>query len=98
MTNKKRRAAVLLAALILASLMTSVFVITKEADHDCIGSSCPVCVAIEVCRSVLKTRGSAVPAAAALFAVFRFAAAAPPFSGAPAVRKTPISLKVKLLN
>ena len=98
MTNKKCLTVVILAAPILCALMTSLFVIMHEADHDCIGENCPVCAVIAVCQNTLKTLGGIVGAAALAFACFCFAASVIAFFLTISYNKTPVSLKVKLLN
>ena len=98
MTNKKRVVAVILSALVLFALMTSLFVIMHEADHDCIGENCPVCAVIAVCQNTLKTLGGIVGAAALAFACFSFTASVIAFFRTISYNETPVSLKVKLLN
>ncbi len=98
MTNKKRFAAIALAVLVLFVLMTSLFVIAHEADHDCTGENCPVCAVIAFCRNTLKTLGDALIAAAVVFGCFCLAGSVTAFSRAEIYSETPISLKVKLLN
>ncbi len=98
MTNKKRFAAIALAALVLFVLMTSLFVIAHEADHDCTGENCPVCAFIAVCRNTLKTLGDALIAAAVVFGCLCLAWSAAAFSRTEIYNESPVSLKVKLLN
>ncbi len=98
MTNKKRLTVVILAALILFALMTSLFVIIREADHDCTGENCPVCAVIAVCQNTVKTLGGVLGAAAIAFACFCFTASVIAFFRTISYNKTPVSLKVKLLN
>ena len=98
MTKQRRSAAVILAVLVLVAVMTSLFVMACEADHDCIGDACPVCAAIAQCRTTLKTLCGVLIAAAIAFACVRLAAAAISVTRALSYRETPITLKVKLLN
>ncbi len=98
MTNKKRLAAFIFAALVLFALMTSLFVIIHEAGHDCSGENCPVCAVIAVCQNTLKTLGGIVGAAALAFACFSFTASVIAFFRTISYNVTPVSLKVKLLN
>ncbi len=98
MTNKKRFAAIALAALVLFVLTASLFVIAHEADHDCTGENCPVCAVIAVCRNTLKTLGDTLIAAAVVFGCFCLAGSAVAFFRTEIYSETPISLKVKLLN
>ncbi|MBO4870014.1 MAG: hypothetical protein J5585_09925 [Clostridia bacterium] len=97
MINKRRLSAVILTALVFAVVMTSLFVVAHGADHDCTGDNCPVCALISVCRSTLKTLAGAA-AAAAVFALVRAFSDAVCLCRAAAKNKTPIQLKVKLLD
>lgn len=98
MTKQRRLAAVLFAVLILVALMTSLFLMSHAADHDCIGEDCPVCAVIALCRNTLKTLCGVLLAAAAVFACARFAALLLSDLRGLSYRETPITLKVKLLN
>ena len=98
MTNKRRLAAVVFAAVVLIAAAASVFVIAHEADHECIGDNCPVCAVITLCQNTLKTLGETLVSAAAVLACAGFAGLLRPFSGVFSRSKTPVSLKVKLLN
>ncbi|MBQ6431170.1 MAG: hypothetical protein IJJ99_04775 [Oscillospiraceae bacterium] len=97
MTNHRRFVAGILAVLVLFAVAT-LFVLALEADHDCIGEDCPVCAVISSCQKALKTLCGVMIAVASLFACRCFVAAF--FSRLRAVccDKTPIVLKVKLLN
>ena len=98
MTNKKRVVAVILSALVLFALMTSLFVIMHEADHDCIGENCPVCAVIAVCQNTLKTLSGIVGAAAVVFACLLLTASVIASFRTISYNETPVSLKVRLLN
>lgn len=98
MTNKRRLAAVFLAAFILFAMTASLFVMAHEADHDCIGEGCSICAVISLCRNTLKALGGTLIAAALLFACLRFAAPILLPIRVSSYSKTPITLKVKLLN
>ncbi|MCR4615738.1 MAG: hypothetical protein K5756_06270 [Clostridiales bacterium] len=97
MKKAKRLSAVILTAFIIAAMMTPLFVMAHEADHDCIGENCPVCAVISACQNTIKALGSALVALAAAFAccLILFAIC---FTYNISYNKTPISLKVKLLN
>lgn len=98
MADKKRLTALIFAALVFFALTASLFVIALETDHDCTGDNCPVCAAINVFRNTLKALGGALAAAGA--AVFCLCSGVCAFllSFAKANGKTPVALKVKLLN
>ena len=97
MTNNKKLASFFLAVLVLFALMTSLFVISSEADHECIGDHCRICEVIAICHGVIKVLGTVLTAAAALFACC-FTALYIIFSRFIAYCETPVLLKVKLLN
>ena len=69
MKKSIRRMAVLFAALFVVAMVTSVLFIALEAEHDCIGEDCPVCLQIAVCHSILNL--SAGAAGIVLLAAFR---------------------------
>ena len=59
-------------ALLLASVMLfSVLYIVFEADHDCCGEGCAVCILLQACENLLQ---NLLPAAAFLLAVWCFCA------------------------
>lgn len=98
MAKNRRLAAMLFAALVLLAAAASLCFMACEADHDCIGETCPVCAVIALCRNTLKALGLGLLYAAAAFACVRLAAALRPVCRALTCRETPITLKVKLLN
>ncbi len=98
MAKVRRLSAVLLVAFVLVAMMFSLFMIIHEAGHDCIGDNCPVCAVITLCQNTLKALGDALLAAALVFACFCSAASVLSLSRIATYNRTPISLKVKLLN
>ena len=94
----KRKTIVFLTALaVCAAILLSLCFVAAEADHDCQGENCPVCLAIGACAAVLS---AAVLSAAALLSkapaerlprVMRFPAQGSAFYDL-------ITLKVKLSN
>ncbi len=98
MTNKKRLAAIVFAAVVLFALMISLFVITCEADHDCAGENCLVCAVIELCRKTLETFGGVPASAGIAFAYSLFITQAVSVLRIVTCSGTPVSLKVRLLN
>ncbi len=98
MAKARRISAALLAALVLAAMMFSLFMIVCGTGHDCIGDNCLVCAVITLCRNTLKTLGDALIAVALLIACFCFTASVLSLSCIATYNLTPISLKVKLLN
>lgn len=98
MVKARRITALVFAAVVLFSMMFSLFIIVSEADHDCAGDNCPVCDVIVLCQDTVKTLGSALGAAAAAAVFFFFAAFVLSNSRLTSFTETPVSLKVKLLN
>lgn len=98
MAKARRFIAVFLAALVLLAVMTSLFTISHEGEHDCIGENCPVCAVLALCRNTLKALLGVFTAAAIGLACFCFAALLPSHTQSISYHETPISLKVKLLN
>ena len=98
MAKNRRLAAILFAALVLLAVAASLCVMACEADHDCIGETCPVCAVIALCRNTLKALGIVLLYAAAAIACVRLAAALNSVCRALSDRETLITLKVLLLN
>ena len=61
LSRAKRLAAGSLGLLLLVLLLFSSFYIAAEADHDCAGEDCAICVCIRLCESTLRVLGSGVP-------------------------------------
>lgn len=94
----KKNIAGIIALMMLAIALLSALFIAVEADHDCTGEDCPICVCIEQCEQTLRQIGggmaagivSVLPAAAFLFiAVYYFIAF---------LSETLVSKKVRLNN
>ena len=96
MTLSRRFSATLLAAVLTAVMLFSVFFIVLESNHDCPGEDCFVCVLLHSCEGVLRQSAlvSAVLSAAALLRSLWSACALWPFEAL--VSATPVSLKVKI--
>ncbi len=90
-------AAVILAVFFAVSIVLSLTFITLEADHDCIGEDCPVCAVIAACENTIRTAGSALMATAVIL-IFRIILMYSLPAVTHAVKATPFSLKVRLLN
>lgn len=67
-----RRLATLLAVVTASLVVLSVAYIVKEANHDCTGDDCPVCVKIEQCLNNFRTLGTGLETQAVTFVVERF--------------------------
>jgi len=81
----------------LASGLFSVLFVAHEAEHDCCGHDCPVCLALAQCAATLQLLGAS-RAPAQSVATLLSAPATPPLSPALAAipRAAPVSLKVRL--
>ncbi len=97
-TKKHRTLALLACAAFLIVTLFSVLFIVKEADHDCIGEGCPICVCIRNAEHTLEQLGMGsagmagwMPAAALLILTVSCVLRAVPC-------ETPISQKVRLNN
>ena len=98
MKKYSRFAAVTVAVLLCISMLGAVFCVAAHTHHDCTGTSCAVCAVLEQCDQ--RLRGAAAAAAAVLMLLF-FAkyAVIPRTAGIrEASGRTPVKLKVKLLN
>lgn len=98
MKKTSKIAAVLLTVVLCISMLGAAFCIAEHTHHDCAGESCAVCAVLEQCGERLHTAVSAASAAVmlllfALYAVSLTAAVLRESAG-----KTPVALKVKLLN
>lgn len=65
-TAKKITAAILIAVLSLAVIVSSAYIIS-EADHDCTGADCEICIRVALCENTVKGISLAVIS----FAAFR---------------------------
>ncbi len=98
MTGKRGVLSALLAALLLLALIGSFALIVHEAEHDCSGEGCPVCAMIAICRDTLRRFTGAVVLGAAVVWLISFFALGVCISARERCVKTPVFLKVKLLN
>ena len=98
MANMRRFAAIVIAALVIVAVMTSLFVVAHEADHDCVGEDCHVCAVIAVCQTILKTLRDALIVAATVLVCIAITAPIVCLFRIRSSHSTPISLKDKLLN
>lgn len=88
--------AALMLLVLLLFLLTSVFFIAHEADHDCTGEDCPVCALIQIAESNLRQLGTGAPAAAALISCVFFLLMLQSFADSGIVISTPVSRKTRL--
>ena len=71
MTKKSRLITGLLAAVLVAVMLSSAVYIAVEANHNCSGEDCAICHQLQVCENLLKSIGLA-GAAAAISAAFTY--------------------------
>ena len=65
--NRKRIGALLLCIGLALILSVSTALIAHEADHDCTGEDCPICLIIAVSIRLLRTTGLALAALPVFF-------------------------------
>lgn len=90
--------AIIIGLMMLVLVLFSSFYIAAEADHDCCGEDCPICVCIHQCENILRGIGDGTvvqSAAVAPVILILFAAA---FVIAAVSRDTLVSRKVRLNN
>ncbi len=90
--------AVILSVLMLSVMMFSAFYVTAEANHDCCGEDCPICVHIEQCESMLRGAGEGtfLLGLAVFLAVLSSEVFAP--TGSDSSLFNPITSKVRMNN
>lgn len=96
MTSKK--IATFLIAIAASILIFSIAYIVKEADHDCSGADCPVCVCIVQCLDNLQRLGTGTEIQTETFIVEKFFDAPTSFYVCLTAPDTLISRKVRLDN
>ena len=94
----KRTAAGIIALMLLVVLLFFSFFIAVEADHDCVGEGCPVCVCIQQCEETLHQIGGGIAFQAAVIvpAFFLFITILISFFGVAV--NTLVSRKIRLNN
>ena len=98
MRRTRRWAVMLLAACVLVAMMMSLVVVACEAGHDCIGENCSICAVVALCRSVVKKITAVLIALWLVLIGGSFVVSALPVFRVGGSFKTPVSLKVELLN
>ncbi|WP_395549240.1 MULTISPECIES: hypothetical protein [unclassified Lacrimispora] len=98
MVKNKKLIARFIALAVLFMLLFSVFFVTAEARHHCIGENCPICLEVQACVQALSTLLTGLSSAVAVFAAAHFFV----ICVIPVFRRNPshtlVSLKVKLTN
>ena len=98
MVKNKKLLAGLMAMAVLFMLLFSVFFITAEIRHNCIGENCPICLEVQACVQALNTLGTGLSVVVAVLGATHFfvICVIPVFHRNPS--HTLVSLKVKLTN
>ena len=96
--TKKNIAALILAVIAVAVMLSSSLFIIEHADHDCIGEDCPICEQLYSCAQNLKNLSVALLVAASIVTLtFSLCNGMRRLASVYAPR-TPVLLKVKLSN
>ena len=96
MTKKNRRIAFVLVLTVFFVMLSSVFYISAEAEHDCSGENCLICYQINLCKNVLKSAGQIIPVIFFVSLTYIFSGVLPFFPNALSYHPSLITLKVKL--
>lgn len=98
MIKKNKIIALVLAVAVFFAMMLSVYIITHNPEHECIGSGCQVCQKMESVLQSLKALTSGMLAIAfalaLIYAGYRFVCC----FAQPLLQGNLVALKVKLLN
>ncbi len=98
MAKRTRVAAILLAVVLAFAVVSSCLVIVGEADHDCSGADCEICLVVNACANFLRGALSCAPALALAVIFASGTAGAVSFCRRLRVGATPVILRVKLSN
>lgn len=90
-------ASVLCAAVILAALLSSLFIVCA-IDHDCTGADCAICACIKAAQQQLKKLGGANGKAAQAAAVLLWYAAVCRIFAQNKQKLSPVNAKVRMNN
>lgn len=98
MRSGRRVLVLVLAVLVLLAVLFPAFFIACEADHDCTGDCCGVCLSIRQCEALLQSVSAALLLLCALLLSVRSALLAASTIHAVFRQGTPVSRKVRLNN
>ena len=96
--KRNRIFALMLAVIMLLYITSAGAFIALEAGHECFGEDCPICAAIAVCAGTLQLLGLSAVVSLSLLAAQRCSLRCATFPPVWFSQKTPVSLKVLLLN
>lgn len=97
--HKKQKIIALMICCVIALLMlfSSLYVIA-EADHNCPGDNCAVCINIHRCEEMLKLISFALTSGSISVAVLRFSATSDSITKLYLFKPTPVDRKVRMNN
>lgn len=98
MKRRDRIAALIVSVMFCFVLLGSFVFIAQSTDHDCQGDDCAVCMAVSQLEQVTESLGRPQGGGVVLTAAVMAAAVIVLLAGVFAGFRTPIKLKVKLLN
>ena len=98
MGKTKRILAMVMAVAIFAVMLSSALFLAEEANHDCIGDGCQICLQLNLCRGVLKSLSLVLLAAVAALTVACILCGGFWPSQGSTGHITLVALKVKLSN
>lgn len=96
-SNTRRIAAGIVGVMMLVVVLLSASYIAAEADHDCTGDDCPICVCIQQCENILNQVGG-VATQVSIVAPVVFLLLFMLFSVYSISQETLVSKKVRLNN
>ena len=70
--DRNKKISMMLAIVMISLIVLSVGYIVREANHDCTGEDCPVCVQIEQCLNNFRTLGTGMEIQSEIFVVEKF--------------------------
>ena len=100
MTDRQMRkaVAVLLCTVIIFVMLFSFLYLLIEADHDCTGADCVVCMNIQQCENTIRLISSGTPTQCAVVALVFIVVSAVVFYFYDVFTQTPINQKVRMNN
>lgn len=97
-SDSGRITAIFLILAVILFLLVSTYFIAYEADHECTGEDCPICVLLQISENSLRQLGSGAPAAAAASSLFVLMLVMQIFTCESITLPTPVSRKTRLNN
>ncbi len=94
----KRTLAGIMGLMMLVIVLFSSFYVAAEADHDCTGEDCQVCVILHQCENILRRAGEAAAVLSAAVLPVLFTILAVLCLAAAVLQETPVSQKVRMNN